>query len=241
KHVLDVPHLIEIQLASFDWFKQEGLSELFDEISPIQDFTGQRMQLRFNHYYFAEPKFNQLECRDRDMTFAAPLRVNVELLVRETGEVKEQELFLGDFPLMTENGTFIINGAERVVVSQLVRSPGVYFTLESDPSSGRRLCYGKLIPNRGAWLEFETSSKDVISVKVDRKRKLTVTTLLRAIGYSSNEEIAALFTNLDADPEHQYIASTLDKDPTTNTNEGLVEVYKRLRPGDPPTIDNARS
>jgi DNA-directed RNA polymerase subunit beta len=158
-HVLDVPNLIEIQLASFQWFQREGLRELFDEISPIQDFTGQRMELRFNEYQFAEPKFSQAECRERDMTFAAPLRVNVELLVKETGEVKEQELFLGDFPIMTANGTFIINGAERVVVSQLVRSPGVYFTLEPDPTNGRRLCYAKLIPNRGAWLEFETSGR----------------------------------------------------------------------------------
>src|SRR5436190_22136234 len=142
---------------------------------------------------------------------------------------------------MTDKGTFVINGAERVVVSQLVRAPGAYFTAVADPPTGRRLFYGKLIPNRGAWLEFETSNKDVISMKVDRKRKLPVTTLLRAVEFSSNEEIRALFTTLDNDPEHQYIQSTLDRDSTTNTNEGLVEVYKRLRPGDPPTIDNARN
>src|SRR5204862_182897 len=165
----------------------------------------------------------------------------VELVNKETGEVTEQDVFLGDFPWMTDKGTFVINGAERVVVSQLVRSPGVYFTAVDDPTTGRRLFYAKLIPNRGAWLEFETSNKDVISVKVDRKRKLPVTTLLRAIEFSSNDEIKALFTAIDNDPEHQYVQSTLDRDPTTNTNEGLVEVYKRLRPGDPPTIDNARN
>src|SRR5918911_1770066 len=151
-HVLDIPKLIQVQLDSFEWFKQEGLRELFDEISPISDFTGTRMELRFGDYSFGEPKYSEMECRERDMTFSAPLRVNVELLIKETGEVKEQELFMGDFPLMTENGTFVINGAERVVVSQLVRSPGVYFTKEKDPTSGRELCYGKLIPNRGAWL-----------------------------------------------------------------------------------------
>src|SRR5438309_3580898 len=239
--VLPLPDLIQTQLDSFKWFCDEGLSELFREISPIQDFTGKNLDLKFISSEFREPKYSEEECRTKDLTFSKPLWARVELVNKETGEVTEQDVFLGDFPWMTDKGTFVINGAERVVVSQLVRSPGVYFTAVDDPTTGRRLFYGKLIPNRGAWLEFETSNKDVISVKVDRKRKLTVTTLLRAIGYSSNEEIAALFTNLDADPEHQYIASTLEKDPTTNTNEGLVEVYKRLRPGDPPTIDNARS
>src|SRR5438874_7961658 len=239
--VLPLPDLIQTQLDSFKWFCDEGLQELFREISPIQDFTGKNLDLKFISSEFREPKYSEEECRTKDITFSKPLWARVELVNKETGEVTEQDVFLGDFPWMTDKGTFVINGAERVVVSQLVRSPGVYFTAVDDPTTGRRLFYGKLIPNRGAWLEFETSNKDVISVKVDRKRKLTVTTLLRAIGYSSNEEIAALFTNLDADPEHQYIASTLEKDPTTNTNEGLVEVYKRLRPGDPPTIDNARS
>src|SRR2546426_10066023 len=239
--VLPLPNLIQTQLESFKWFCDEGLAELFAEISPIQDFTGKNLDLKFISSEFREPKYSEEECRTKDLTYSKPLWARVELVNKETGEVTEQDVFLGDFPWMTDKGTFVINGAERVVVSQLVRSPGVYFTAVDDPTTGRRLFYAKLIPNRGAWLEFETSNKDVISVKVDRKRKLTVTTLLRAIGYSTNEEIAALFTNLDADPEHQYIASTLDKDPTTNTNEGLVEVYKRLRPGDPPTIDNARS
>jgi len=239
--VLPLPNLIQTQLDSFKWFCEEGLGELFTEISPIQDFTGKNLDLRFISSEFREPKYSEEECRTKDLTFSKPLWARVELVNKETGEVSEQDVFLGDFPWMTDKGTFVINGAERVVVSQLVRSPGVYFTAVDDPTTGRRLFYGKLIPNRGAWLEFETSNKDVMSVKVDRKRKLPVTTLLRAVGYSSNEEIKALFTAIDLDVEHQYIQSTLDRDPTTNTNEGLVEVYKRLRPGDPPTIDNARN
>jgi DNA-directed RNA polymerase subunit beta len=239
--VLPLPDLIQTQLDSFKWFCDEGLSELFAEISPIQDFTGKNLDLKFISSEFREPKYSEEECRTKDITFSKPLWARVELVNKETGEVTEQDVFLGDFPWMTDKGTFVINGAERVVVSQLVRSPGVYFTGVDDPTTGRRLFYAKLIPNRGAWLEFETSNKDVISVKVDRKRKLTVTTLLRAVGYSTNEEIKALFGAIDNDPEHQYVQSTLDKDPTTNTNEGLVEVYKRLRPGDPPTIDNARN
>ncbi len=182
--IMEMPNLIKVQLDSYDWFLREGLRELLDEISPIQDFTGSKMELRFGEYSFGEPKYGERECRERDATYAAPLRVKVELIVKETGEVKEQELFMGDFPLMTPTGTFIINGAERVVVSQLVRSPGVYFTLEKDPTTGRGLAFAKVIPNRGAWLEFETSNRDVISVKVDRKRKIPVTTLLRAIDTS---------------------------------------------------------
>ncbi len=248
-HVLDIPHLISMQLSSFEWFKSDGLRELFDEISPIEDFTGTRMKLRFGDYSFGEPKYPELECRERDMTYSAPLRVNVQLEVKETGEVKEQELFMGDFPLMTPNGTFVINGAERVVVSQLVRSPGVYFTLETDPTTGRDLCYGKLIPNRGAWLEFETSNKNVLSVKVDRKRKIPITTLLRAIDeedgvpdskLGTNERILAKFSEIDTNPERQYIATTLEKETSTTKNEALLDFYRRLRPGDPPTLENAR-
>src|SRR3989475_580402 len=239
--VLPLPNLIQTQLDSFKWFCDEGLGELFTEISPIQDFTGKNLDLRFISSEFREPKYSEEECRTKDLTFSKPLWARVELVNKETGEVSEQDVFLGDFPWMTDKGTFVINGAERVVVSQLVRSPGVYFTAVDDPTTGRRLFYAKLIPNRGAWLEFETSNKDVMSVKVDRKRKLPVTTLLRAVGYSTNEEIKALFTAIDNDPEQQYVQSTLDRDPTRNPKGGLVEVYKRLRPGDPPTIDNARS
>ncbi len=241
-HVLDIPHLISMQLTSFEWFKTEGLRELFDEISPIEDFTGTRMKLRFGDYTFGEPKYSELECRERDMTFSAPLRVNVQLEVKETGEIKEQELFMGDFPLMTPNGTFVINGAERVVVSQLVRSPGVYFTLETDPTTGRQLCYGKLIPNRGAWLEFETSNKNVLSVKVDRKRKIPVTTLLRAIDeeegvpeaqLGTNERILAKFADIDTNPEHQYIATTLEKDDVREQDRGAAGLLPPPAPGRP--------
>ncbi len=238
--VLAMPNLIRLQLDSFRWFIEEGLKELFAEISPIQDFTGKNLELQFLDYSFGVPKYNVQECRERDMTFAAPLRVRVRLRAKETDEIKEQDIFMGDFPMMTEYGTFVINGAERVVVSQLVRSPGVYFTANEDPATGRPLCFGKLIPNRGAWLEFETSTKDIMSVKVDRKRKIPVTTLLRAIGFSTDEQIIELFANVDVG-DHRFIQETMAKDPTKTTEEALLEFYRRLRPGDPPTVDNARS
>jgi len=239
--------MIQMQLESFEWFKREGLRELFDEISPIQSFN-KDLELHFLDYSFGEPKYDEMECRNRDATFAAPLKVRVRLVNKTTGEIKEQDIFMGDFPLMTPNGTFIINGAERVVVSQLVRSPGVYFTLEHDPATGRPLCFGKLIPNRGAWLEFETSNKDVLSVKVDRKRKIPVTTLLRAIGYSTDDELLKLFADVDNVPDHPYIARTIEReplevrsgDPQRNRDAAILEFYKKLRPGDPPTLDNAR-
>ena len=249
--VIEVPNLIRVQLDSYQWFQEQGLRELLDELSPIQDFTGSRLEMHFGKRLFGQPKYCEAECRERDMTYAAPLRVNVQLKVKETGEVKEQEIFMGDFPLMTDKGTFIINGAERVVVSQLVRSPGVYFTLERDATSGRDLCYAKLIPNRGAWLEFETSNKGVISVKVDRKRKIPITTLLRAIDDDAqikdekqlgiNERLLALFKAVDTNPDHRYIQATLEREPSQNKEEALLEFYRRLRPGDPPTLENARS
>ncbi|MGE5620210.1 MAG: DNA-directed RNA polymerase subunit beta [Sphingomonadaceae bacterium] len=239
--VMQIPNLIQVQRDSFKWFQEEGLKELFAEISPIQDFTGRNLELTFESYRFDEPKASEQECRERDMTYAAPLRVRARLHIKQTGEIKEQDIFMGDFPLMTENGTFIINGAERVVVSQLVRSPGVYFTVEEDPSSGRPLCMGKLIPNRGAWLEFETSNRDILSVKVDRKRKIPVTTLLRAIGIGTDEELMELFQDVDTDPEHQYIRSTIEKDVAHSTEDALLEFYRRLRPGDPPNPENAKN
>src|SRR5450759_4365063 len=239
--VLPIPNLIELQLDSFRWFIANGLRELFDEISPIKDFTGKVMELQFLDYEFGIPKYTELECRAKDLTYSQPLYVNVELLIKETGEIQRQRVYMGDFPVMTDQGTFIINGAERVVVSQLVRSPGVYYSATEDPTSGRTLFSAKVIPNRGAWLEFETSNKDLLSVKVDRKRKIAATTLLRAVGYETNEEIAALFSPVDIDPEHPFIANTLDKDLTRTPAEALIEVYKKLRPGDPPTGDNARA
>ncbi len=239
--VLPLPNLIQTQTQSFDWFVKTGLRELLDEITPITDFTGKNLELHFRDYYFEEPKFDEEECRTRDLTYARPLKVEVDLVIKETDEVKHQTVFMGDFPWMTEQGTFIINGAERVVVSQLVRSPGVYYTGVEDLATGRPLFAAKVIPNRGAWLEFETSNKDLLSVKVDRKRKIPVTTLLRAVGFDDNQEMLRLFGPVDDNPEHPYVALTLEKDTATTQDEALIEVYKKLRPGDPPTVDNAKA
>jgi DNA-directed RNA polymerase subunit beta len=241
---LEVGNLIQTQLDSFEWFKREGLRELFNEINPITDYTGKNYELRFLDYEFGEPKYDEEDCRQRDMTFSAPLRIQTRLHIKtgeNAGEIKEAEVFMGDFAMMTGEGTFIVNGTERVVVSQLVRSPGVYFTAAEDRTTGRLLYAAKLIPNRGAWLEVETSSKDVLTVKIDRKRKVPVTTLVRAIGYASNDDIRAFFADVDEDPEHQYIAATLEKDGSTSVEEALVELYRKIRPGDPPTVENARN
>jgi len=239
--VLPLPNLIQTQIESFHWFVNTGLRELLDEITPISDFTSKNFDLHFRDYYFEDPKFNEDECRTRDLTYSRPLRAEVDLLVKETEEVKSQTVFMGDFPWMTEQGTFIINGAERVVVSQLVRSPGVYYDVDEDAATGRQLYTAKLIPNRGAWLEFETSNRSVLSVKVDRKRKIPVTTLLRAVGLVDSQEMLRIFGAVDDNPEHPYVALTLEKDPTSTQEEALVEVYKKLRPGDPPTVENART
>ncbi len=230
--VLEMPNLIELQRNSYQWFLREGLREVFQDISPIQDFTG-NLVLEFLDYSLGEPKYSIEECKERDVTYAAPLRVRVRLINKETGEVKEQEVFMGDFPLMTPTGTFIINGAERVIVSQLVRSPGVYFSEQIDPS-GKKLFFATLIPNRGAWLEFETDVNDVIYVRVDRTRKLPATVLLRALGYSTDQEI------IDAVGDSEYVRRTLEKDGTESEEDALIEIYKRLRPGEPPAADNAR-
>src|SRR3989442_7964221 len=263
-HIPDIrpmPGLIQIQLDSFEWFKKEGLRELFEEISPIEDFTGKNLSLEFivPPDPFGKPKYSEDECRDRDATYAAPLHVNARLTNKETGEIIEKEISMGDFPLMTKQGTFIINGTERVVVSQLVRSPGVYFTADEDATTGRKLFAAKLIPNRGAWLEFETSNKNLLTVKIDRKRKLPVTTLLRAIASLAKERTGVIdhasaaldlttdqgildaFRDVDTDPNIRYIQATLDGDPVKREDEALLELYKKLRPGDPATIDNARS
>jgi DNA-directed RNA polymerase subunit beta len=241
---LEVGNLIQTQLDSFEWFKKEGLKELFSELNPITDYTGKNYELRFLDYEFGEPKYDEEDCRQRDMTFSAPLRIQTRLHIKtgeNAGEIKEAEVFMGDFAMMTGEGTFIVNGTERVVVSQLVRSPGVYFTSSEDRATGRLLFAAKLIPNRGAWLEVETSSKDILTVKIDRKRKVPVTTLVRAIGYASNDDIRAFFADVDEDPEHQYINATLEKDSSTTVEEALVELYRKIRPGDPPTVENARN
>ncbi|MEX1159195.1 MAG: DNA-directed RNA polymerase subunit beta, partial [Thermomicrobiales bacterium] len=238
--VLEMPNLVQIQINSFEWFKTEGLAELLQEISPITDYN-QKMELHFLDHAFDEPRASEEACRERDMTYAAPLRIRVRLIIKETGEIKESDIFLGDFPMMTAHGTFVINGAERVVVSQLVRSPGVYFEREPDPTSGRDLVKAKLIPNRGAWLEFETAKTNVLYVKVDRKRKMPVSILLRAIGFEDDEELHRMFADADTHPDNHYLQSTLDREPTKTREEALVELYKRLRPGDPPTRENASS
>ena len=270
--VLGIPNLIQSQIQSFDWLKIEGLREVYQEISPIHDYTGNKYELYFLDHYFRSPKYSPEECKDKEITYAAPLYVKTRLVMKETGEIKEQEIFMGDLPVMTTNGTFIVNGAERVVVSQLVRSPGAYFVLEKDITSDRDLCFAKLIPSRGAWLEFETSSKNVLSVKVDRKRKVSATTFLRTLGVASDEELLALFEDVDNHETHRYIKSTLDRDTPSEERDmhfreddlkslwkwlrpeeeysrdkakkiatAQIEFYRRLRPGEPPSLENARS
>ncbi|MBN7774591.1 DNA-directed RNA polymerase subunit beta [Clostridium aminobutyricum] len=232
--VAEMPNLIEIQTESYDWFIKEGLYEVFEDISPIKDYAG-NLVLEFIDYSLNDPpKYDQEECKERDVTYAAPLKVKVRLVNKETGEVKEQEVFMGDFPLMTEKGTFIYNGAERVVVTQLVRSPGPYYDVTVDKSNNK-LFSTTIIPNRGAWLEYETDSNEIISVRVDRTRKQPVTTLLRALGFGTDQQIVDIFG------EDPRLRKSLDKDPTDNYEDGLKEIYKKLRPGEPPTVENAKS
>ena len=230
---MELPNLIHTQLNSYQWFLEQGLKEVFDEISPIEDFS-ENLVLEFVGYHLEDAKYTVQECRDRDDTYSAPLQVKVRLINKETGEVKEQEVFMGDFPLMTDKGTFIINGAERVVVNQLVRSSGVYFDDERT-KDGRRLINGSIIPNRGAWIEFEYDKKRIISVRVDRKRKMPSTILFRALGYGSDEELIDLFG------DSKVMLDTLDRDSTDSQDEALIDLYKKLRPGEPPTVDSAKS
>ncbi len=252
QNLVELKDLIATQLDSFHWFRSEGLRELFDEINPITDYTGKNFELKFLDYEFGSPKFSVEECRNRDMTYSAPLRIRTRLTIKETGEIKESEVYMGDFAMMTDEGTFIVNGTERVVVSQLVRSPGVYFTAAEDPATGRRLFGAKLIPNRGAWLEIETSAKDLVTVKIDRKRKVPVTVLLKALelpqlkGTDNDREaqrraFQELFGDVDNDTEHHYLESTFEKDTTARADDALLELYRRVRPGDPPSVDNART
>lgn len=232
--VAAMPNLIQIQTESYNWFIEEGLREVFEDISPIKDYAG-NLVLEFIDYSLNDsPKYDQEECKERDVTYAAPLKVKVRLVNKETGEVKEQEVFMGDFPLMTEKGTFIYNGAERVVVTQLVRSPGPYYGVTVDKSNNK-LFSTTIIPNRGAWLEYETDSNEIISVRVDRTRKQPVTTLLRALGFATDQEIVDIFG------EDDRLRRTIEKDPTKNYEDGLKEIYKKLRPGEPPTVESAKS
>ncbi len=238
KDAMELPDLIEVQLRSYRWFFEEGLKELFHEVSPIKDFIGRDLELSFEEYFLDEPKFDEKTSREKNVTYEAPLRVKTRLVNKRTSVTKEQEIYLGDLPIMTPRGTFIINGIERVIVAQLVRSAGAFFT--GEVYRGRRYYGAKIIPNRGAWLEFETDPKNVIWVKIDRKRKVAVTSLMRAFGYHTDEEILALFKDVDTHPTNHYIEATIAKDAAKNEEEGLTEVYKRIRPGDLATPDNAR-
>ena len=233
EEVLEMPNLIEVQKNSYKWFLDEGLREVFRDVSPIQDYTG-NLILEFPDYKLEDdnPKYSVEECKERDTTYSAPLKVKVRLINKETGEVKEQEIFMGDFPLMTDNGTFVINGAERVIVSQLVRSPGIYYSTKLD-KTGKPLFSSTVIPNRGAWLEYETDSNDVMWVRIDRTRKLPATVLLRALGYGTDIDITELLG------DNELILGTIQKDSAKTTDEGLIEIYKRLRPGEPPTVESA--
>ena len=233
KNVLELNDLLEIQKKSYQQFLNEGIKEIFEDLFPVESFTG-NISLEFGDYYFDEPRYSIKEAKERMVNYAAPLKVEARLFVHETGEVKEQTIFLGDMPLMTDAGTFIINGAERVIVSQLVRSPSVYFKKEID-KNGRHIIGGELIPNKGTWLEYETDARDVLYVRIDRTRKVTATTLLRALGLSSDEDIISVFG------ENQYILNTLEKDNTNNTDEALIEIYEKLRPGEPATLDSSKN
>ena len=239
QEVIEMPNLIEAQLRSYQWFWEKGLKELFEEISSIKDFTSKNLELFFGEHFLDKPKYDEKTAKERNTTFEAPLYVSVKLVNKVTGKTKTQDVYLGDFPLMTPRGTFIINGVERVVVSQLVKSPGVFFTGEI--ARGRNWYGAKIIPNRGAWLEIETDLNGIISVKIDRKRRIPVTALLRVFGYKSDEELLAAFADVDTNPDLRYIQATLEKDPSKNADEGFKEVYKRIRPGDLATVDNARS
>ncbi|MCL2433658.1 MAG: DNA-directed RNA polymerase subunit beta, partial [Clostridia bacterium] len=235
KEALEMPNLIEVQRRSFKRFIEHDLREVFDDISPISDYS-ENWQLNFLDYHLdGKPKYTVEECRDRDMTYAIPLRVRVQLVNCQTGEKKEeQEVFMGDFPMMTPEGAFIVNGADRVIVSQLMRSPGIYYGFERD-KTGKMLYSAQIIPNRGAWLEFESDSNDAVFVRVDRTRKLPITSLARALGYGTNHALYELFG------ESEALAATLERDDADTEDRGFIEVYKRLRPGEPPTVESARA
>lgn len=235
-----IPNLTEPQIKSFEWLLEKGIAELLEEINPIEDFTGKNLALHFLSHTIGEPKYSPQEAIEKGTTYNAPIRVKTQLVNKETNESMEQEVFLGDLPLMTTSGTFIINGVERVVVSQLTRSPGIFYTAEVDPTTGRNLFRAELRPTRGSWLEFETAKNDVLSVRIDRKRRISATTFLRAIGLSTNDRINAEFADVDTNEDHKYISTTLEKDPTKNSDEAFLEIYHRMRPGDPAILENAK-
>lgn len=231
KEVLKMPHLIDLQRKSYEWFIREGLHDVFKDVSPIKDFTD-NLELSFENFTIGDPKYDIETCKEKDATYAAPLNVDVRLLYKDTGEIKESTVFMGDFPLMTDTGTFVINGAERVIVSQLVRSPGVYYAKDMDPM-GKFLYGTTVIPNRGAWIEYETDLNDIIYARVDRTRKLPATALLRVMGLPTNDDIIQTFG------EHPFLMATLAKDTTKNEEDALLEIYRKLRPGEPANLENA--
>ncbi|MBT4315258.1 MAG: DNA-directed RNA polymerase subunit beta, partial [Candidatus Magasanikbacteria bacterium] len=235
---IPMPDLVEVQKTSYDWFMKDGIKELFDEVSPLTDFTGRDLELYFEDYYIDEPKFDEVTCREKNITFEAPLRVNAKLVNKKNDKVDTQEIYLGDLPLMTSRGTFVVNGIERTIVSQLIRSSGAFFTAET--LRDRRFYGAKIIPNRGAWIEVETDQNNVLWIKVDRKRKVAATALLRAFGYST-DEIKKQFADVNNHPNIDYIENTLKKDISVSEDESMIEVYKRIRPGDLAMADNARS
>jgi len=237
----EMPDLIDIQKSSYDWFIKEGLKELMEEISPIEDVSGKELELYFDKYYLDDPKFDETTSKEKNITYEAPLRVKVRLVNRKTNKTEEQEIFLGDFPLMTDRGTFIINGIERAIVSQIIRSSGVFFTSNFIREKNKTLYGAKIIPNRGAWLEFETDMNNVIWVKIDRKRKVAATALLRAFGHGTDQEMINLFKDVETHPDINFTEATINKDASKSVEEGLIEVYKRIRPGDLATADNAKS
>ena len=234
-----IPNLVTSQIESFDWLIKEGLKEVFQEFSSIKDFSEKKFTLDFAGFELAEPKYDEYYAKDNKLSYEAPLKVKVRLKNHIMKTEKEQEIFMADFPLMTPRGTLVINGVERVVVSQLIKSPGVFFTTEY--LKGKDLYGAKIVPNRGAWLELDTDNAGVIGVKIDRKRRIPVTALLRIFGLKTNEQILEAFKDVDTNPEIKYIQNTLDKDASSNADEGYKEVYKRIRPGDLATVDNARS
>ena len=236
KEVLEMPNLIEVQKDSYQWFLDEGLKEVFDDISPIADYNG-RLSLEFVDFTLCEDevKYSIEECKERDATYAAPLKVRVRLHNKESEDISEHEIFMGDLPIMTKTGTFVINGAERVIVSQLVRSPGIYYDIQKDKYGKIFLYSSQVIPNRGAWLEYETDANDVFYVKVDRNKKVPITVLIRALGFGTNAEIIDIFG------EEPKLLATMEKDTTTNYQEGILELYKKLRPGEPLSVDSAES
>jgi len=240
-HLYPLTNLINIQTDSFKWLIDYGIREILDEVSPIEDFTGKTFSLSFLEHSLGEPKFTPEMAIEKGASYSAPLKVKAQLLNKETGETLEQEVFLGDLPLMTDSGTFIINGVERVIVTQLTRSSGIFYTSEVEPTTGRNLFKAELRPTRGSWLEFETAKNDVITVRIDRKRRIPATTLLRAIGFPTNEKIISLFKEIDNNPDHQYIQTTLLKDSTTNQEEAYLEIYHKMRPGDPAILENAKA